>query len=53
MKTQETIKGNKEKCNDFEKEMIEMIFVEHVNRNFIGDYKIHSMEDALRMVGKE
>lgn len=30
-----------------------MIFVEHVNRNFIGDYQIHNMGDALKVTGKE
>lgn len=53
MERQETIKGNERKDVDYGREMIDMIFVEHVNRNFIGDYQIHNMEDALKMTGKE
>lgn len=53
MERQETIKGNERKDVDYGREMIDMIFVEHVNRKFIGDYQIHNMEDALKMTGKE
>ena len=53
MERQETIKGNERKDVDYGREMIDMIFVEHVNRNFIGDYQIHNMEDALKVTGKE
>ena len=53
MERQETIKGNERKDVDYGREMIDMIFVEHVNRNFIGDYQIHNIEDALKVTGKE
>lgn len=53
MERQKTIKGNERKDVDYGREMIDMIFIEHVNRNFIGDYQIHNMEDALKVTGKE
>ena len=53
MERQETIKENERKDVDYGREMIDMIFVEHVNRNFIGDYQIHNIEDALKVTGKE
>lgn len=53
MERQETIKGNERKNVDYGREMIDMIFVEHVNRNFIGDYQIHNMQDTLKVTGKE